>query len=90
MALNIKNERVDHLLDQVVQLTGESKTEVVRKALEERQQRLALGRTEARTILRLHMFLQDEVWPQIPPNQRGVRLSKPEEEAILGYGEAGV
>ena len=42
MALNIKNQDVENLLDEVVQMTGESKTEAIRKALEERRQRLAL------------------------------------------------
>ena len=34
--LSIKNSQVEKLLEEVVQMTGESKTEAVRKALEER------------------------------------------------------
>ena len=41
MAVNIKNERVERLINEVAALTGESKTEAVRKALEERRDRLA-------------------------------------------------
>ena len=91
MSLNIKNPDVERLLDELVRLTGESKTEVVRKALEERRQRLALQipiqQDETGRIL---AFLEEEIWPQIPASVRGTRLSKEEEEAILGYGEHGV
>jgi antitoxin VapB len=90
MAINIKNKDVEGLLDEVVKLTGESKTEAVRKALEERRQRLAL-RAGARPDEALLLgFLKDEVWPQIPAELRGTRLSKQQEEDILGYGEIGV
>ncbi len=42
MALNIKNQDVESLVEQVVQMTGESKTVAVRRALEERLKRLSL------------------------------------------------
>ena len=90
MALNIKNTDVEKLLDELIQATGESKTEAVRKALAERQQRLALRFSTPQPEIRLLNFLQDEVWPQIPAELRGTRLTKVEEEAILGYGELGV
>lgn len=88
MALNIKNRDVEKLLDEVVQITGESKTEAVRKALEERRQRLSL-RSLQHHEAHLLSFFQDEVWPRIPPEILDARLSK-EEETILGYGEQGV
>lgn len=90
MALNIKNPDVEKLLEELVQITGESKTEAVRKALAERQERLALRYGRQQPEIRLHAFLQDEVWPQIPADLRGTRLTKAEEEAILGYGEQGL
>ena len=90
MALNIKNPYVESLLNEVAQITGESKTEVVRKSLEERRHRLSIGRISARNDIRLRMLLQNEIWPRIPAGQRGVRISKQQEEAILGYGEEGV
>jgi antitoxin VapB len=90
MALNIKNTDVEKLLDELTQVTGESKTEAVRKALVERKGRLALRLSGRQREIRLRVFLQDEVWPQIPEALRGVRLSKAEEEAILGYGEQGI
>lgn len=90
MALNIKNQIVERLLDEVIQITGETKTEAVRKALEERRQRLALRAGKREKEVRLLSFLEDEVWTQIPPELLGTRLSKVEEEEILGYGEHGV
>lgn len=90
MALNIKNQDVEKLLDEVVQITGESKTEAVRKALEERRQRLALRFVTHQGDARLLSFLQDEIWPQVPAELIGTRLTKAEEENILGYGEHGV
>lgn len=89
MALNIKNQDVERLLEEVVQLTGETKTEAVRRALEERRQRLALGLATQQENKRLLSFLQDEVWPQIPAEILGTRLTKEEEENILGYGVLG-
>ena len=40
MAVNIKNARVELLLDEVAALTGETKTEAIRRALEDRRDRL--------------------------------------------------
>ena len=85
MALNIKNRDVERLLEEVVQLTGETKTEAVRRALEERRQRLALRLAAHQDNQRLLSFLQDEVWPQIPAEMLGTGLTKEEEENILGY-----
>ena len=90
MTLNIKNQDVERLLHEVIQITGESKTEAVRKSLEERRQRLAMRFILAKGTTRLFTFLQDEVWPQVPAELMGVRLTKAEEEAILGYGEEGI
>jgi antitoxin VapB len=84
MALNIKNPQVERLVSEIAAATGESKTEVVRRALEERQARLRLqiaDRSRARRIARL---LSDEVWPLVPADEVGRRLSREEEDAILG------
>jgi antitoxin VapB len=90
MAVNIKNDHVEKLLDEVVRLTGESKTEAVRRALEERRQRLVLRVGGPEDGVRLLAFLEDEFWPQIPAELIGTHLSKHQEEEILGYGESGV
>lgn len=90
MPLNIKNPEVERLVDEVAKVTGESKTEAVRKALEERRERLAFQvppRDRRAEVLR---FLEREVWPRVPPELLGRGLSKEEQEEILGYGPEGV
>lgn len=90
MALNIKNQEVERLLNQVVRMTGESKTEAVRKALVERYQRLEMRFVPPSTEKSLLFFLQEEVWPNVPPQQLGKKLTKAEEEALLGFGDLGL
>lgn len=89
MAVNIKNERVERLLDEVAALTGETKTEAIRRSLEERRDRLARSGGELDPADRLRRLLEREIWPAIPPEVRGTRLTKAEEERILGYGADG-
>jgi len=90
MALNIKNAEVERLAAEVAQLSGESKTEAVRHALLERRQRLAYRISGTGRHDRIRRFLEQEVWPRIPKDQRGRRLSQQEEDEILGYGPEGV
>jgi antitoxin VapB len=90
MSLNIKNSDVEFLVDEIVRLTGESKTEAIRKALDERRRRLLAQTVTPRSEARLLAFLEDEIWSQIPPESLGRPLTKEEEEAILGYGEGGI
>jgi len=90
MALNIKNAEVERLAEEISRLTGENKTEAVRRALEERRGRLAFRIADNNRAARLRSFLELEVWAVVPKEQLGRRLSKAEEEAILGYGELGV
>jgi antitoxin VapB len=89
MALNIKNGEVERLAEEIAAVTGESKTEAIRRALLERKQRLA---TPSRAIRakRLKRFLEREVWPLVPAKRRAKRLTRKEEDAILGYGPDGV
>jgi antitoxin VapB len=89
LAVNIKNERVERLLDEVAALTGETKTEAIRRSLEERRDRLARTNAELAPAERLKRLLVREIWPTLPPAVRGTRLSKAEEEQILGYGNDG-
>ena len=89
MALNIKNGEVERLAAEVARLTGESKTEAIRRALDERRRRLKGASAEARRA-RVLDFLKQKVWPTLPRNQRGRRLSRAEEDEILGYGPGGV
>jgi antitoxin VapB len=89
MALNLKNADVERLAAEVARLTGESKTEAIRRALEERRQRLK-GASTVRRRARVLAFLRANVWSSIPQAQRGRRLTRKEEDAILGYGPEGV
>jgi antitoxin VapB len=90
MALNIKNADVERLAAEVAGLAGESKTEAIRIALVERRERLALharGRTRYEEVME---WLENHVWPRLPADQLGRRLSAEEEAEILGYGPDGV
>ncbi|MGE0040847.1 MAG: type II toxin-antitoxin system VapB family antitoxin [Vicinamibacterales bacterium] len=89
MALNIKNAAVERLAEEVAGLTGESKTEAIRKALEERRRRLK-GASAAERRRRVVQFLKQDIWPTIPKPFRGRRPTSAEEDAILGYGPEGV
>jgi antitoxin VapB len=88
MALNLKNTDVERLAAEVARLTGETKTEAIRKALEERRRRLKAPARSARRA-RLLTFLESKVWPTIPSDQLGRRLSRDEEDQVLGYGPGG-
>jgi antitoxin VapB len=90
MPLNIKNDEVERLIDEVAEITGESKTEAVRRALEERKARLVFRVKTDYKGARLKRFLEREAWPTIPKKLIGKRLSRKEEEAILGYGPKGI
>jgi antitoxin VapB len=90
MALNIKNPEVERLAAEVAAMAHETKTEAIRRALEERRQRLALRRVDPGKAERLMRFLRTEVWPTIPKELRGKPpMSRVEEDAILGYGPGG-
>lgn len=90
MALNIKNKQVETLVQEVVTLTGESKTQAIRRALEERRARLAIGVVRRDRKTNLRAFLEREVWPHVPRTMKGRRLTRKEEASILGYGARGV
>jgi len=89
MALNLKNGEVERLAAEVAGLTGESKTEAIRVALQERQQRLK-GRSIEQRRDRILKFLEKKVWATLPDGERGRRLTHAEEDDILGIGPDGV
>ena len=89
MALNIKNAEVERLATEVARLAGESKTEAIRKALEERRRRMKGPSLEDRRR-RVLEFLKKNVWSTIPRKHLGRRLTRAEEDEILGYGPEGV
>jgi antitoxin VapB len=88
MALNIKNAEVERLAAEVARLTGETKTEAIRKALQERRRQLKKPHADQRR--HVVEFLERKVWPTIPKKQFGRRLTRAEEDQILGYGPEGV
>ena len=90
MALNIKSERVERLLDDVAAMTGETKTEAVRRALEERRERLMQSRRYADPVARLWRVMEREVWPTVPASILGQPIAKADEDTLLGYGPDGV
>ena len=89
MALNLKNPEVERLAAEVARLTGESKTEAIRRSLDERRQRLRGVPASARRR-RVLRFLERRVWSAIPKDQLGRRLTREEEDRLLGFGPAGV
>src|SRR5262245_10569953 len=89
MPLNIKNAEVERLAAEVSRLMGESKTEAIRRALEERRRRLRHKSVDRRRE-RVLDFLERSVWPTLPKRERGRRLTRAEEDRILGYGPGGV
>jgi antitoxin VapB len=89
VALNLKNPDVERLATEVARLAGESKSEAIRRALEERKRRLT-GRSTGERRQRVLRFLEQRIWPALPAGERGRRLSGAEEDEILGYGPDGV
>jgi antitoxin VapB len=89
MALNIKNADGERLAAEVARLTGETKTEAIRRALDERRRRLK-SLPVAQRRARVVGVLEKKVWPTLPAAERGRRLTREEEDDILGYGAGGV
>ena len=90
MPLNIKNAEVERLAEEIARLTGETKTEAIRRALLDRRARLRLRVTSAGRMNRLRRFLVSEVWARIAAEQLGSPPGRRVREEILGYGEDGV
>lgn len=89
MAMNIKDPETERLAAEVAALTGESKTAAVRTALRERRDRLSTQSGPRQRTLR--RFLEDEIWPRVPPEVGGrTPMTKAEREELLGYGPEGV
>jgi antitoxin VapB len=88
MALNIKDPETERLAAQVAALTGDTKTGAVRYALRRVLESLSRPSAAQRED-RLVRFLEEEIWPLIPPDQLGRPLPKAEREEILGFGEHG-
>ncbi|HEX4495345.1 MAG TPA: type II toxin-antitoxin system VapB family antitoxin [Thermoanaerobaculia bacterium] len=90
MALSIKSPEVEKLVAALASMTGESKTEAIRRSLIERRERLSLQQARHARGSDFLRYLAEEVWPKAPSDQLGRRLSREEEDEILGYGPGGV
>jgi antitoxin VapB len=90
VALNIKNPEVERLAAEVAEMANETKTEAIRRALEERKVHLESRETVDERRKRIMNYFQNEVWPSIPPELLGKTITKEEREEMLGYGPDGV
>ena len=90
MALNLKDPEVERLAAEIAALTGETKTRAVRRALEERRERLSFQVVRRDRRAEWKRFLECEVWAAVPRSVRGRRVSRRERERLLGYGPKGV
>jgi hypothetical protein len=88
--MNIKNQTVERLAEELAHITGESKTAVILRALEERRSRIDSGTSGKRRMAQALDFLEREIWPTVPRKLLGRRVTKKERERILGYGRSGV
>ena len=90
MAMNIKNTQVERLTEELANITGESKTAVILRALEERRSRIDSVPSGKRRMAQVLDFLEREIWPTVPRKLLGRAVTKKERERILGYGKDGV
>lgn len=91
MALNIKNSGVERLAAEVAELAGETKTQAIGRALEERKQRLSAAGAGPADRERLIRFLERQIWGDLGSDQLEARpLTKAQKERILGIGRSGV
>jgi hypothetical protein len=103
MALKIKDEGTEALVNKIASLTGETQTEAVRQAAKERLERLEKQRDGRFSADRgsdydprasrenFRRFMETEIWPLIPAENRGKPpMTKEEREELLGYGPGGV
>jgi len=90
VALTIKNAEVERLATEVARLTGESKTQAIRVALEERRRRLSTGVDPAARKAELLRFMEEEIWSLVPPELRGQPHDSARDDAIIGYDADGL
>ena len=90
MALTIKNLEVERLATEVAQLTGESKTQAIKVALQERRLRLASGIDPAARTAALLEFMEQEIWAHVAAELRGHPHDSARDDEILGYGPDGL
>lgn len=77
--INVKNDRAARLLEEVIAVTGEGKTEAVIRALELYKKSLGASRRAEAAI----RFARERIHPTIPAEQLGRAPSKREREELL-------
>ncbi len=86
MTIHITNPRVTRLAAQLAALTGESRTEAVRMALEERLARLSTAAAQKRRRAELARVLGCGVTPMVRAGNRSTSLTPEEVQELLAYG----
>jgi antitoxin VapB len=90
MGLSIKDPVTEKLAAEVALLAGETKTGAIRRALAERKQRLETRIVRRDRSAAMTRFLEGEVWPLLPRPGSRTKLTKKQQERILGFGPEGV
>jgi antitoxin VapB len=90
MALNIQDTETEKLAAEVAEMTGKTKEDAVREALREKKERLEIRSGRKGRPRSMQEWLEKEIWPRIPEEERGKPLTKEEVEDILGFGPEGV
>lgn len=93
MALNIKNLQVERLATEVARIPRETKTDAIRRALKHRKNRL-LFESRKKGVVKpakprdrvgdIIDYLEREVWPKIPADVLGKKMTRRERDEILG------
>ena len=84
--IKYKKLEVDKLATELSDLTGESKTEVIRRALLELKVSMSFRVAKIDRRTRMQEFLEKEVWAKLPKKVLGKKISTKEMDTILGYG----
>jgi antitoxin VapB len=87
MPMSIKNPEVERLAEELSRVTKSSKTEVIRRALREKKERLEVAGSAAHRQ-RLLAVLENRVWPKLPKGASR-RWTREQEERLVGYGKRG-
>lgn len=81
---------MEKLAAEIAEMTGTTKEVAVREALREKKERLEMRRGPKERPRSVQEWLETEIWPRIPEDERGKPLTKEEVEDILGFGPEGV
>jgi antitoxin VapB len=90
MGLHITDTETEKLAAEIAEMTGDTKVGAVREALREKKRRLEARSGPKERPRSMQEWLEKEVWPRIPQEERGKPMTKQEVEDILGFGPEGV